>query len=132
LIVLDASAALAIFLNAGPGARSIGERISRPEETLHVPHLFEVEVLHALRRLSLGGVVSSERALLALGRLRDTQFERYPHTALLDRIWALRSNLTAYDAAYVALAEALDAPLVTRDARLAHAPGIRAEVEVYE
>lgn len=131
MIVLDASAALAVLLNAGQGAEAIRERVSRPEETLHVPHLLEIEVLHALRRLSLGGVLSPERALLALGRLRDTQFERYPFTLLLGRIWELKDNLTAYDASYVALAEALDAPLVTRDARLARAPGIRAEVEVY-
>ncbi len=131
MIVLDASAALSVLLAADTGAEGIRERISHPDETLHVPHLLEVEVLHALRRLSFGGVVSSERALLALSRLRDTQLQRYPHTALIERIWQLRDNLTAYDAAYVALAEALNAPLVTRDARLARAPGIRAEVEVY-
>ena len=75
--------------------------------------------------------VSPERVQLALGRLRDTQLSRYPHTPLMARIWELRENLTAYDAAYVALAEALDAPLVTMDARLAQAPGVRAVVEVY-
>jgi len=88
-------------------------------------------VLDALRRLSLRGTVSPERARLALSRLRDTQLVRYPHATFIDRIWSLKNNLTAYDAAYVALAEALDAPLVTMDARLAQAPGIRAAVEVY-
>lgn len=131
MIVLDASAALAVLLNVGAGAEDIMERVSHPGETLHVPHLLEVEVLHALRRLSFGGVVSSERASLALGRLRDIRLERYPHTAFLGRIWQLKNNLTACDASYVALAEALDAPLVTRDARLARAPGTRAAVEVY-
>lgn len=131
MIVIDASAEVAVLLNIGPEAEGIRERISRPGESLHVPHLFEIEVLHALRYLSLRGTVSPERARLALSRFHDTQLIRYPHTPLMGRIWDLRENLTAYDAAYVALAEALDAPLVTMDARLAQAPGIRATVEVY-
>jgi predicted nucleic acid-binding protein len=132
LIVIDASAEVAILLNIGQDVEGIRSRIARPGETLHIPHLFEIEVLHALRSLILRGTVSSERARLALDRLRDTRFVRYPHTALTERIWELRENLTAYDAAYIALAEALDAPLVTTDARLARASGIRAAVEVYE
>ena len=131
MIVIDASAEVAVLLNIGPEVEGIRERISRPGESLHVPHLFEIEVLHALRGLSLRGTVSPERARLALSRLNDTQLIRYPHTPLMWRIWELRENLTTYDAAYVALAEALDAPLVTMDARLAQAPGIRATVEVY-
>jgi predicted nucleic acid-binding protein len=131
LLVIDASAEVAVLLNTGPEVESIRERIARPGETLHVPHLFEIEVLHALRRLSLRGTLSPERALLALSRLKDTQFIRYPHSTFLERIWSLRNNLTTYDAAYVVLAEALDAPLVTMDARLAQAPGIHATVEVY-
>jgi predicted nucleic acid-binding protein len=132
LIVIDASAEVAILLNIGQDVEVIRSRIARPGETLHIPHLFEIEVLHALRSLTLRGTVSSERARLALDRLRDTRFVRYPHTALTERIWELRENLTAYDSAYIALAEALDAPLVTTDARLARASGIRAAVEVYE
>jgi predicted nucleic acid-binding protein len=132
LIVIDASAEVAILLNIGQDVEGIRGRIARPGETLHIPHLFEIEVLHALRSLTLRGTVSSERAQLALDRLRDTRFVRYPHTALTGRIWELRENLTAYDAAYIALAEALDAPLVTTDARLARASGIRAAVELYE
>jgi predicted nucleic acid-binding protein len=132
LIVIDASAEVAVLLNIGPEAEGIRERIARPGETLHVPNLFEIEVLHALRRHSLRGTVSPERARLALSRLNDTQLVRYPHTTpLMGRIWELRENLTTYEVAYVALAEALDAPLVTMDARLAQAPGIRAAVEVY-
>lgn len=131
MIVIDAPAEIAVLLNIGAEVEGIRERISRPGETLHVPHLFEIEVLYALRSLNLRGTVSSERAQLALSRLRDTQLTRYPHMYLIERIWALRENLTAYDAGYVALAEALDAPLVTMDARLAQAPGIRATVEVY-
>ena len=132
MIVIDASAEVAILLNTGRDVEGIRSRIAHPGETLHIPHLFEIEVLHALRSLTLRGTVSSERARLALDRLRDTRFVRYPHTALTERIWELRENLTAYDAAYIALAEALDAPLVTTDARLARASGIRAAVEVYE
>ena len=131
MIVIDASAEVAVLLNVGPEVEAIRDRIARPAETLHVPHLFEIEVLHALRRPTLLGTVSPERARLALSRLHDTQLVRYPHTPLMERIWELKDNLTAYDAAYVALAEALDAPLVTLDARLARAPGVRASVEVY-
>ena len=131
MIVIDASAEVAVLLNVGPGAAAIRYRIARPGETLHAPHLFEIEVLHALRRPTLLGTVSPERARLALSRLRDTQLVRYPHTPLMERIWELKDNLTTYDAAYIALAEALDAPLITLDARLARAPGIRAAVEVY-
>jgi predicted nucleic acid-binding protein len=132
LIVIDASAEVAILLNIGQDVERIRSRIARQGETLHVPHLFEIEILHALRSLTLRGTVPSERARLALDRLRDTRFVRYPHTALMERMWALRENLTAYDAAYIALAEALDAPLVTTDARLARVSGVRAAIEVYE
>ena len=132
MIVLDAAAAVAVLLNVGPEARLIRERISQPDETLHVPHLLEVEVLHALRRHNLGGALSAERARLALNRLRQTRLIRYSHTPFLGRIWELRENLTAYDAAYVALAEALKASLVTTDARLAQVPGNRATVELYQ
>jgi predicted nucleic acid-binding protein len=131
LIVLDASAAVTVLLNVGPEARLIRERISQPDETLHVPHLLEVEVLHALRWHNLGGALPAERARLALNRLRQTRLIRYPHTPFLGRIWELRENLTAYDATYIALAEALDAPLVTTDVRLAQAPGNRATVELH-
>jgi predicted nucleic acid-binding protein len=131
LIVLDASAAVAVLLNIGPEAGRIRERISQPNETLHVPHLFEIEVLHALRHHNLGGALPTVRARLALNRLRETRLIRYPHVPLLGRIWDLRENVTAYDAAYVALAEVLGAPLVTRDARLVQAPGNNATVELY-
>ncbi len=91
----------------------------------------DLEVLHALRRQALLGTLSRERSSEALTDLGNISFARYPHTPLVGRIWELRENLTAYDAAYVALAEALDAPLVTMDARLAQAPGVRAAIEVY-
>ncbi len=132
MIVLDASAAVSIFLNIGPEAGRIRQRIVQPDETLHVPHVFDVEVLHVLRRYSLSGTLSESRGRLALSRLSSTRLTRYPHASFVRRIWELRHNLTAYDAAYVALAEALDAPLVTMDARLAQAPGHSAAVELYE
>jgi predicted nucleic acid-binding protein len=88
-------------------------------------------VLHALRRQALLGTLSRKRSSEVLTDLGNISFARYPHTPLMGRIWELRENLTAYDAAYVALAEALDAPLVTMDGRLAQAPGVRAAIEVY-
>ena len=87
--------------------------------------------MSVLRRYALRGALSPERARLALDRLSTISLTLYPHTALLSRVWELRNNVTAYDAAYVALAETLDAPLVTMDERLARASGVRAAVEVY-
>ncbi|MDQ3568103.1 MAG: type II toxin-antitoxin system VapC family toxin [Actinomycetota bacterium] len=131
MIVLDASAAVAVFLNLGSGASRIRERMAEEDDDLHVPHLFEVEVMNVLRRYSLSGALSQDRARLALSRLSTLRITRYPHTSLIERIWELRHNLTAYDATYIALAETLEAPLVTTDARLARASGIRAEVEIF-
>jgi predicted nucleic acid-binding protein len=91
----------------------------------------DLEVLHALRRQALRGILSPRRGTEALEDLASIMFARYPHTSLMQRIWELKANVTPYDAAYVALAEALDAPLVTMDARLAQAPGLHAAVELY-
>ena len=131
MLVLDASAALAAFLGTGVNSASIRVRIEAPGESLHAPHLLDVEMLHALRGLVLRGDVSRARSEEVREDFASLRWSRYSHVAFLDRIWELKDNLTAYDAAYVALAEALNAPLVTTDARLARAPGIRAEVEVY-
>ena len=131
MIVLDASAAAAVLLNLGRDAPRIRERMGQAGDDLHAPHLFEIEVASVLRRHALNGSLSPGRARLALGRLSALSISLYPHSAMLPRIWELRDNVSAYDAAYIALAETLEAPLVTRDARLARAPGIRAEVEVY-
>jgi predicted nucleic acid-binding protein len=120
-----------MLLNVGSPAGRIRGRIARPDETVHVPHLFDVEVLHVLRGHALRGVLSLARARLALGRLSAMRLIRYPHTPFAGRIWELRDSITAYDAAYVALAEALDAPLVTTDGRLTRAPGHRAQMELY-
>ena len=129
MIVLDASAAVAVLLNLG--ARRIRERMEREANDLHVPQIFEIEVINALRHHALRHGISERRGLELLEDLTTLSISRYAHTAMLPRIWELRDNVSAYDAAYIALAETLEAPLVTRDARLARAPGIRAEVEVY-
>jgi predicted nucleic acid-binding protein len=131
MIVLDASAVLELLLG-GPGGVVVRQRIASPDETLHAPHLLDLEVPQVLRRYSASGALSSERARLAIEDLAALDLERYPHEPLLDRVWQLRDNLTAYDAAYVALAEALDAPLLTFDARLANAPGHRARIELLD
>jgi predicted nucleic acid-binding protein len=131
LLVLDASAALAAFLGTGVNSASIRVRIEAPGESLHAPHLLDVEMLHALRGLVLRGDVSRARSEEVREDFASLRWSRYSHVAFLDRIWELKDNLTAYDAAYVALAETLSAPLITTDARLARASGIRAEVEVY-
>ncbi len=131
MIVLDASAAVAVLLNLGVGARHIRERMEREDDGLHVPHLFEIEVINALRHHALRHGISESRRLELLEDLTTMSISRYAHTAMLPRIWELRDNVSAYDAAYIVLAETLEAPLVTRDARLGRAPAIRAEVEVY-
>ena len=122
---------MAVLLNLGVGARRIRERMEREDNGLHVPHLFEIEVINALRHHALRHGISESRRLELLEDLTTMSISRYAHTAMLPRIWELRDNVSAYDASYIALAETLEAPLVTRDARLARAPGIRAEVEVY-
>jgi predicted nucleic acid-binding protein len=131
LIVLDASTLVSILLDPRPNAEPVRERVERPGESVHVPHLLDVEVLNMLRRQMLGSILAKERGTTAPQDLGSIKMTRYPHTLLLGRIWELRENVTAYDAAYVALAEALGAPLVTRDTRLAQAPGNSATVELY-
>ncbi len=121
MIVLDASAAVAWLLGS-PESPAIEHRISDPGTTLHAPHILSVEVAQVLRRHDLFGNLSSTRATEAVEDLADLDVIHHPHEPLLPLIWKLRQNLTAYDAAYVALAMALDAPLLTLDARIARAP----------
>ena len=128
-MVLDASALVEWLLRL-PRARQVEERLSRLDASLHAPHLIDIEVAEVVRRLTSTGAVNARRGRQALGDLTDLDLERHPHDVLLPTVWRLRDNLTAYDAAYVALAEALDAPLLTLDARLAAAPGHEAHVEV--
>ncbi len=112
-----------------PAARRVNRFIFAANETLHAPHLIDLEIAQVLRRYVRSAVISAERGAEALADLVDFPLTRYPHFVLLERIWRLRHGLTAYDAAYVALAEALDAPLVTRDHALAKAGGpVRVEI----
>jgi predicted nucleic acid-binding protein len=129
VIVVDASALLEVLLNTRDADR-VSDRLFASGETLHVPHLIDLEVAQVLRRYAASGVLTADRGAQALQDLTDFPLIRYPHDPLLPRIWELRHNLTAYDAAYVALAEALGAPLVTRDAALAGARGHSATVEL--
>lgn len=128
MIVLDASAVLELLLSTELG-RAIAIRIADPAVGLHAPHLVDVEVAQALRRYVQDGELDLGTARAALEDLRSLDLERHAHEPLLDRVWALRENLTAYDAVYVALAEALDAVLVTCDGRLARAPGVGKRIE---
>ena len=129
MIVLDASAVVEVLLQSEVGA-SLAERLLAPESSLHAPYLLDVEVAQVLRRFVLRGEVQPMRAQQALAVLAGFPIERYPHTILLPRIWTLRENLTAYDAAYVALTEILGATLLTRDGRISRASGHSARVEV--
>ena len=130
MIVLDASAAIDWLLQTDAGQR-IEKRIYSRGESLHAPHLLDVEVAQVLRRLVREGAVSAQRADQALQDLLDLRVTRYPHYVFLPRIWQLRNNLSAYDAAYVALSEKLDATLITRDARLASASVRGVSIELF-
>jgi predicted nucleic acid-binding protein len=129
LIVLDASAAICLLLYS-PETRAdrIRGRISL--ENIQAPYLIDVEVAQALRRLVRLGELDESRALEALQDFGALRLRRHPHLPLLDAVWRMRDNRTAYDAAYVALAEALYAPVVTADARMARTPA-GTPVEVY-
>ena len=129
MIVVDASAVVEVLLRT-TAAEAIEQRIFADGETLHAPRLIDVEIVQVLRRYSAAGLLSRSRGQEALQDLADLPLARYPHDILLERAWELRRNFTAYDAVSVALAEALDAPLVTRDRRIAGAPGHRARVEL--
>jgi predicted nucleic acid-binding protein len=129
LIVIDASVMLEVLL-ATPGGRRLEARLLSATESLHAPCLLDVEVAQVLRRYAAAGDLDPARGLEALLDLSDFPLRRYSHEMFLPRIWELRQNVTAYDAAYLALAEVLKAPLLTRDRRLAGAPGHRARVEV--
>lgn len=129
MIVIDASALLEVLLRT-PTAADLTERLLARQETLHAPHLIDVEVAQTLRRFVIAGKISPQRGREAIGDLNDFPMSRYPHDVLLTRIWELRDNFAAYDAAYIALSEALDAPLITHDQKLANAPGHRAAIQV--
>jgi predicted nucleic acid-binding protein len=129
VIVVDASAVLEVLLNT-PAAGPVAERIFAPGETLHAPHLLDLEVAQVLRRYAASGQLDARRGGAALEDLGDFPLTRYPHDLVLPRIWELRHRVTAYDAAYLPLAEALAVPLLSRDRRLAAAKGHRARIEL--
>ena len=129
--VVDASA-LVEYLTFGEYAGAVRERIGATSNWLWAPQLIDAEVGHSLRRVARTGEISARAAHAALVELKDLRLMRIDHRLLLDRAWELRKNVSFYDALYVALAEELDAPLVTLDARLASAPGLKAEVDVVQ
>lgn len=124
MIVVDASAALSGLLNAGPARRALAT------EDLHAPHFLDLEVASGLRRRMLANELDPAAGQAVLRVLQRLGLRRYPATGLLERIWQLRENLSAYDASYVALAESLDCALLTADARLGRAPGVNCPVTV--
>jgi predicted nucleic acid-binding protein len=131
-MVIDASAAIEWLLQTPKGAE-VEARIFRKSgdaPRLHAPHLLDIEVAQVLRKHVVKGLVSEGRGQTALQDFLQLPLLRYPHEFLLERVWALRKNLTAYDAVYVALAEALDMPLLTCDANIGGAPGHRARIDV--
>ena len=122
MIVVDASAALSALLNAGPARSALAS------EQLHAPHLIDSEVANGLRRMVAAEQLAADSGWTVLDVFRRLGMTRYPVFSLLDRVWELRDNLSAYDASYVALAELLDCMLLTADARLSRAPGIRCSI----
>lgn len=124
MIVVDASAALSALVNDGPARHALAA------DQLHAPHLVDVEVASGLRRLVAAGRIEAKAGWAALDTWRRLGLIRYAAHPFLERVWDLRQNLTAYDAGYVALAESLSCALLTADAKLARASGIRCPVTV--
>ena len=129
MIVIDASALLEILLRTDLADRLM-ERAFVGSEQMHAPQLLDIEITQVLRRLARQKEITSARAEQALDDLADLLIERHEHQPLVPRIWQLRDSLSAYDGAYVALGEALAAPLLTCDAKLAGAHGHRATIEL--
>lgn len=129
MIVVDASVVVEVLLRSDAGA-ALEERLFDGNDSLHAPHMLDVEVAHALRRCALHRDIDERHGRDALADLAAMSIARYGHQPLLERIWQLRHNLTAYDAAHLALAERLGAPLLTRDSALASVTGHHARVEL--
>jgi len=130
LIVVDASIVVTALADDGPDGDRVRGRLRG--ERLLAPHLIDVEVVSAWRRLAAAGDLDERRVGLAMDDLDSLRLDRVPHRPLMVRCWELRQNLTVYDATYVALAEAMQVPLLTADAKLAAAPGLRCTVDLIE
>lgn len=128
-VVVDSSVLIAAMTDTTALGADARDRIDHAQST-HLPHGADLEVLHVLRGLWLRGVVDDEGASYGLAAYRAMRLVRHPHEDLLARIWQLRGSVTAYDAAFVALAEALDVPMLTADVRLLGANGPRSKFEV--
>ena len=129
MIVLDVPAVLEVLLRSQVGLE-IEKRKFSPKESLFAPHLLDLEVAQVVRRYCAFGEIGTKRVKEAIEDLKDLPIKRYQHDIFLNRVWALRHHMTAYDAVYAALAETLHAPLLTRDAHLASAPGHEALIEL--
>ncbi|MGH2961196.1 MAG: type II toxin-antitoxin system VapC family toxin [Solirubrobacterales bacterium] len=127
--MIDTSAVLEVIVTRDPDQRLVAHLDD--DGDLHAPHLLDVEILHALRGHLRAGRLSIDRAADVRANFAELTISRYGHELLMERMWQLRDNLSAYDATFVALAELLEAPLVTCDARVAAAPGTAAEVQLY-
>ncbi|HEU5082695.1 MAG TPA: type II toxin-antitoxin system VapC family toxin [Acidimicrobiales bacterium] len=128
MIVVDASVLVTGLADDGPDGDRVRARLRG--ERLAAPHLIDIEVLSAWRRLTKARDLDDRRVALAMEDLRSLRLDRVPHGPLMDRCWQLRENVTIYDAVYVALAEAMEVPLLTADVKLASAPGLRCEVDL--
>ena len=127
MIVVDASAVLELLLQS-ERAEAVAAVVFAPSQRMHAPQLLDIEVVQVLRRLIQHKELVAARASSALDDYTSMAIERHAHTALLRRVFELRDSMTSYDGAYVALAEALDAPLATCDARLARSHGHRVKI----
>ena len=127
-LVCDASAVVTVLLDSGLDGAWLTQRLATAD--LFAPALLPFECSKVIRRHENGGLISSDQAAQAHADLLDLPMGLVPYESFAQRVWQLRRNLTSYDAAYVALAEALDAPLITLDRRLAEAPGITCRIEV--
>jgi predicted nucleic acid-binding protein len=130
MVVVDTSAVLAALAERTPDCELV-QRLA-DDGDMHAPHLIDIEILQALRGLVRGGKLSADRAEDVRTDVAALAITRYGHEPLADRVWALRDNLSAYDAVFVALSEALEVPLITCDARVAAAPGIVVELYPHE
>ena len=127
-VVVDASTVVAALLDNGPDGRWAEQVLTAGH--LAAPHLLPVEVASIVRRAAASRRISPDAAALAHADLQSLRVELFPYWPFADRIWEMRSNLTCYDAWYVALAEYLDCPLVTLDGRLATAPGLKCAIQL--